>query len=108
MSNCIKCSMDMCEVELDCEGNASIRTNFRAFADGKYVLKLNYLDVVLIKEQDFTTLEVLEFQVKNLNENYAYSFWVENEIGEVLEYISPNNKRYTNFTFTTHLSKYID
>lgn len=106
--NCLKCQYDLCSVHLNCEGESLIETNFIATMNGKYTMKLNFLDVVLIKEQDFLIGESLNFLIKNLNENYAYNFWIENSDGVVLEYVSPNNKKYSNFTFTTKLSKYID
>ncbi len=106
--NCYSCQYDMCEVHLNCEGESLIKTNFVATTNDKYTMKLNFLDVVLIKEQTFMVGEPLNFMIKNLNENYAYNFWIEDSFGNVLEYVSPNNKKYSNFTFTTKQSKFID
>lgn len=98
MYNCYNCLNDLCTVTLNCDGESSIKTNLIATQDGKHTIKINFLDVVLMKEVEFVLGEKIIFDINGLNENYAYTFWVENPDGVTLGH----------YSFTTKLSKYID
>jgi hypothetical protein len=97
--SCFKCSINLCEILVDCDNKATININQAAPVTGNYQLLLNFLDVKLIFEKSFVENENLIFCVNNINENFCYDFKILKD-NEVL-YFNVDSKIYNSFKFCT-------
>jgi len=97
--SCFKCSINLCDILIDCVNNATINTNQPAPITGVYKLVLTFLDIKLVFEKQFNQNENLIFDVTSINEKFCYEFkLMVND--EVLDF-NINNKTYNSFNFCT-------
>ena len=73
--NC-KCSLNICDIEVNCAGASKINLNLTAPEEKDYKLKLRFLNSFRYISKTFESGDNLEFDVIGLNENYCYEIQV--------------------------------
>jgi hypothetical protein len=103
MQECKKCTLDLCNVLVDCDNIGTVKTELIAPTTGTYVLLLEFQDIVISRFYNFTAGQAISFFLPKLNENYCYNFMLKFD-SQILEF-TKNNKIYNNFNFCTKRQK---
>lgn len=74
--NCFSCSLNLCTLLINCDNDALLKTPLIALNSGYYILVYKYLDINYTEESYFSLNDKIEFDMKNVNENYCYDFQV--------------------------------
>ncbi|MCQ4139236.1 hypothetical protein [Chryseobacterium sp. EO14] len=97
--SCDTCTLNLCEIVLDCDNTGIIDLGMDVPTPGEYILKLKYLSSVLEYSKTFISGDPFLFELTRLNENYCYSFSIEK--GGQRIFVNNGGKPVSNFTFCT-------
>jgi hypothetical protein len=85
-NDCYKCKRNLCELVLDCNGDGELNVPYEVLVDGTYKLVMRFKNKRIIFTSELELGEQYRFEVEELNENYCYTFHIENEMGDILDF----------------------
>lgn len=104
MSNCYKCTENLCDLILDCNGDGTLTVPYVATADYTYKLVMKFKNRRIVFTKELNVGDLIIFDVVELNENYCYQFHIEDANG-IMEFSGINNFRIcTNQEYSNSLS----
>ena len=92
MNKCYKCTENLCDIILDCNGNGQIVLPYLAPLTAEYKLFAKFRNKYITFVETIEVENPFIFNVSGLNENYCYKLHIKNiSTNELIEFGEYNN-----------------